>query len=255
MTDRTPWLPFGAGLRPAGAVRLLCLPHAGAGASVYRAWSQGLPPTVVPVAVQPPGRESRCWDEPYRDAAALTTDLVDALGSVLDEPYAVFGHSMGALLAFELVREIRRRGRAAPVHLFVAGRHAPQLPTGTAPMFDASDDELVAQMRKLGGTPEAVLSDPDLLATILPLLRADLEVNETYRYVPESPLQVPVTAFAATADPRVDRDRMAAWEAQTARSFTLHVLPGDHFAVLRHATFVHSRVASGLADALVPEAT
>ncbi|MBF9132815.1 thioesterase [Plantactinospora sp. S1510] len=248
-------MPFGTGTRPPGAVRLVCLPHAGAGASVYRAWSQGLASTVVPVLAQPPGREGRSWDEPYRDAEALTADLVEALAPVFDEPFAVFGHSMGALLAFELVREIRRRGWPAPEHLFVAGRHAPHLAATSAPLYDVSDEELVAEMRGLGGTPEAVLNDPDLLATILPLLRADLSVNETYRYAPEPPLDVPVTAFAATADRRAGREGVAAWRAQTSCAFTLHVLPGDHFAVVRQAAFVHSRIVDGLAARLVPEAS
>ena len=247
MTSRAngPWLPYGTGA--GAAVRLFCLPHAGSGASVYRAWGVAMPPAVAVCPVQLPGREQRFGDAPYLHFRPLVRDLAKYLIEVAEPPYAVFGHSVGAMVAFELVRELERQGGVPPVHLFVAGRHAPHLPSPEVDLRDAPVARLADAMRELGGTPEVVLNDPDLLATTIALLRADLSVNETYDYVAQPPLDVPVAAFAATADPRASCEAIADWERHTRRQFQLHVLPGGHFAILKHAAIVHSQIVAALA--------
>jgi medium-chain acyl-[acyl-carrier-protein] hydrolase len=245
VTSASPWLPFGAG--NGTGVRLLCLPHAGAGASTYRAWGAGLPAGITACPVQPPGREGRLWHPPYRHVTPMVADLATELRELLDSPYAIFGHSMGALVAFELAREFRRRGWPAPAHLFVAGRHAPQQPFTLTELRDIGTEDLTRLLGELGGTPPALLADPELLESIAPLLRADFSVNETYRYTEEPPLDVPITAFAATADPRATPAQLAAWRAQTSRGFATHLLPGGHFAVLQHASFVQARMAEAVA--------
>jgi medium-chain acyl-[acyl-carrier-protein] hydrolase len=239
------WLPFGTGTGQQ-RLRLLCLPHAGAGATAYRAWAAGLAPEIAACPVQLPGRESRAWEQPYRQMDALVSDLSEALGDLVDEPYAVFGHSLGALVAFELVRHLRRAGRPAPVHLFVSGCRAPQLAMTQPALRDLPACELAPALRAMGGTPAAVLADPALLQAIAPLLRADFCVYETYRYTAEPPLDVPVTALAATADRRAGQDQVAAWRSQAGSEFQLYVLPGGHFAVLDHAAFVHGRITQAL---------
>jgi medium-chain acyl-[acyl-carrier-protein] hydrolase len=239
------WLPFGTGR--AARVRLLCLPHAGGGASVYRAWGAGLPADIAVCPIQLPGRESRLHEQPYRQIPPLVTDLASVLDEVV-QPYALFGHSMGAIVAFELVREIRKRGAPAPVHLFVSGRHAPQLPDPHPGLRNLPVDQLAGVLRAFGGTPEEVLADLGLLEVIAPLLRADFCVNETYRYVEQRPLDVPVTAFVGASDPRASTAQVAAWGEQTTRSFRTYVLPGGHFAVLDQAPFVCGRVAERLAS-------
>lgn len=243
------WFPFGPGpgVGRCGAVRLLCVPHAGAGASVFRAWGTGLSGDIMVCPVQLPGREGRFRQAPYLHFRPLVRDLATQLLERVEPPYAVFGHSVGAMLAFELVRQVRSQGGPPPVHLFVSGRHAPQLPSPDEDLRDVPTPRLAAALRQLGGTPELVLNDPDLLASTLTLLRADLSVNETYEYVPQPLLDLPITAFAATADPRADCEQIAAWRAQTSRGFQQHVLPGGHFAILRHAPIVHAYIVQALA--------
>jgi medium-chain acyl-[acyl-carrier-protein] hydrolase len=245
VTGRSPWLPFGdASGAPA---RLVCLPHAGAGASGYRVWGRDLPAEIAVCPVQLPGRESRISEQPYQRIEPLVADLAEVVAERVEAPYALFGHSLGALVAFELARRLRQLGVPGPVHLFVSGRHAPQATVDLPNLRDLDLPALAAELAKLGGTPRAVLDNPDLLRAIAPMLLADFTVNETYRHTAQAPLDVPVTAFAGTTDPRGRPEQMAAWQEQTSRDFRLHRVPGGHFAVLQHAGFVHARMVEAMA--------
>lgn len=228
-------------------VRLFCLPHAGAGASAYRAWARGLPSRVGVCPLQPPGRETRMRERALASVEPLVAELADDLAALLDRPYAVLGHSVGAVVAFELVREIRRRGGPPPVHLVVSGRAAPQLPHPRPPTGELTPDRLAGLLRDLGGTDAAVLADQALMAVMAPLFEADFAVNETYRYRSEPPLDVPITAFRSTGDPRAAAAPVAAWAAQTTREFRSHVLGDGHFALLRHPERAHAVLAAMLA--------
>jgi surfactin synthase thioesterase subunit len=241
---RSPWLPFGAA--PDAAVRLLCLPHAGAGAGVYRAWGRGFPDGVCPCPVQPPGREKRHREPPLISATELARLLAPEVLARVRPPYALFGHSTGALIAFELSRQIRRLGGAAPAHLFVSGRPAPQIAMRRTRLSGLSVTELAEVLRRLGGTPEEVLNDEAILARVRPLLVADFKVNEEYSYQPEDPLALPLTVFAATRDAGTSLEQAAAWEQQTSAGFRLHRLDGDHFAVFGQAREVHEQIAKSL---------
>jgi medium-chain acyl-[acyl-carrier-protein] hydrolase len=237
------WLPFP---RPAGPVRLYCLPHAGGSASSFRSWIGALPGVAV-CPVQPPGREARFRDTPHRQMEPLVRELTDVVLSTADGPYAVYGHSLGALVAFEVVREIRRRAAQAPVHLFVSGSAAPQCPAdGLGAVAEAPEAEVVAMLRKLGGTPDWLLADPTLLELIMPAVRADFSVKETYQYVPEAPLDLPVTVLAAHGDPRAAEDEMPLWAEQTTGPFELHTVGDGHFAVFEHAGLTHKYLAEAL---------
>ncbi len=243
----SPWFPFGTA--DDAGLRLICLPHAGAGASGYRTWGRGLPADLGACPVQLPGRESRLGEQPHDRIGPLVAALADVVIEQLRPPYAVFGHSLGAAVGYELTRRLLELGAPAPLHLFVSGRHAPQQPNRHAILHDLGPADLVAELTKLGGTPAAVLADPDLLAMITPLLKADFAVNETYRFAgfeAAPPLDVPITAFAAAADPRVRPAEMSGWSEHTTAGFRLHPLPGGHFAVLQQAAFVHGRIAEGL---------
>jgi medium-chain acyl-[acyl-carrier-protein] hydrolase len=228
-------------------VRLLCLPHAGAGASVYRAWRDHLPPErVAVVPLQPPGREMRFREPPLTDVQPLVAQLVEALLPVLEPPYAIYGHSLGALVAFELARALRRARAPQPLGLLVSARPAPQLPRLRPAAHLLPDADLVAELERLGGIPAEIAVDETLLDFLMPLLRADLEVNEDYAYRHEPPLACPIAAFAGRDDPRVPAAEMEPWRAQTDAGFELHVLPGGHFVPFERADLLAPLIVAQL---------
>jgi medium-chain acyl-[acyl-carrier-protein] hydrolase len=217
---------------PAAPLRLFCFHHAGAGASTFQPWLAPLASAGVAVcAVQLPGRENRFLEPAHSRLEPLIDALMPQLAPHLDRPFALFGHSMGALVAFEVTRALRATGAPMPAHLHVAGRIAPQLTDPRRRLHNLSDQELLEELRALGGVPRAVLEDRDLMALALPVLRADLAVNETYRHTPAAPLRVPITAFGGTHDPKVREDELRAWERQTYAGFRTCIVPGDHFFV------------------------
>lgn len=242
-TDLLRWLPFGV---PPGDVKLFCLPHAGGAASAFRAWLGRIPGVSV-CAVQPPGREMRLRETPHEHMESLVDELADVVLETSGGVYAVYGHSLGALVGFELLREIRRRGGPSPVHLFVSGSAAPHYAYDDGPRVGGmSDPEVVTMLRRLGGTPEWLLSDPAVLSMIIPPFRADFSIKETYRYQPEAPLDVPVTVLASTDDPRASSASMGAWRDQTCGRFTSHTLTGGHFAVLEQARLSQAYLGEAL---------
>lgn len=241
---RSPWLPFGTG--EDADMRLLCLPHAGAGAAAYRAWGRGMPSHIAVCPVQPPGRERRQSERPLASVEPIVERLTPEVLDGVKPPFAFFGHSAGAVVAFELARELRRRGGPEPVHLFLAGRPAAHLPVPQTGIGDLPPEEFAAALRRLGGTPEEVLADLDVLRLMQPLMAADFSVNEGYRYRAEPALDVPITVFAATGDPGADPERMEPWRLHTTREFMLHTLDGDHFAVFSHVREVQARMAEAL---------
>jgi surfactin synthase thioesterase subunit len=176
----------------------------------------------------------------------LVRELSREVAASIREPFALFGHSTGALCAFETVRELHRTGGPQPVHLFVSGRCAPQVPMEWHDLSVMDITELADFLRKLDGTPQELLGTPDVLAFLQPLLAADFSVNERYTYVPGAPLDIPVTAFAGVDDAGADAADMALWELQTSREFRVHALNGGHFAVFDHAAEVHQAIAAAL---------
>lgn len=218
---------------PKAGVRLICFPYAGGTAMVYRSWAQRLPAEVEVLAVQLPGRASRMQEPLHFDLPRLIEAMAPVLAPHLEAPFAFFGHSMGAMIAFELARLLRREGRAGPLRLFVSGRSAPQLNRTHAPLHDLPQPELLRELGRLNGTPREVLEHPELMELMLPILRADFSVCDTYEYREEPPLDCPITAFGGLQDAGVPRRNLEAWREQTSGAFTLRMLPGDHF-------FLHS---------------
>jgi medium-chain acyl-[acyl-carrier-protein] hydrolase len=210
-------------------VRLLCLPYAGGGASAFRHWPDALTSSIEVCPVQLPGRENRFVEAPFTRAEAVVEAMAPALRPVLDRPYALFGHSMGAMLGFELIRHLRRRGDPLPVQFFVSAARAPQLPRPGAPIHALPDAAFVERLRGLQGTPEGILQDKELLQFVLPALRADFTVVETYRYTPGERLDCLLTAFGGRSDGAVSFAELAGWSDQARRDFRLQMLPGNHF--------------------------
>ncbi|QIS14231.1 thioesterase II family protein [Nocardia arthritidis] len=230
---------------PAAEVRLACLPHAGGSASFYFPMSKALGPAVEVLAVQYPGRQDRRKEACIEDIAELADLVAERLRPwAADRPLAIFGHSMGATLGFEIAQRFQHAG-APPPMLFVSGRRAPSRHRAeTVHLRD--DDGLLAEIRALSGTDRQLLDDDELLRAMLPAIRADYRAIERYRYQPRPPLSVPIHALVGTSDPRVDIEDARAWREHTTGEFDLHTFPGGHFYLNGAAAQVIDLVAAEL---------
>lgn len=217
--------------RPAARVRLYCFPFAGGGATVYRGWPRDLPPDVEVWPVQLPGREGRIQETPFDHVEPLVAGFLEAMEDDLGggRSFALFGHSMGTLLVYEVARALRRQGRSLPVHLFVSAHRAPHRPLQKEPVHALPHGEFRDRLRRLNGTPEAVLEHPELMELLEPVLRADFKVTEAYEHRPGEPLDLPLTAYGGRDDPDVGEDDLAAWGEQVSGRFRVQTFPGDHF--------------------------
>jgi len=212
------------------SLRLFCLSYAGGGASVYRRWAEELETNIDVCAVQLPGRERRLREPPFTRLTDLVPACAQGMAPYLERPFAFFGHSMGALVAFELARHLRSRYGVTPVHLAVSGLRAPQTAPRYQPVHQLPDDALVEEVRRRwDGIPAAVLAEPELMEIFLPTLRADLSVVETYAYRDADPFDCPISCFGGLDDQSVDRADLDAWRDQTRGPFRLRMLPGNHF--------------------------
>ncbi|MBW3569481.1 MAG: putative thioesterase [Gemmatimonadetes bacterium] len=216
---------------PNARLRLFCFPYAGGGATIFSTWPRALPPEVEVVAVQPPGREARIAEPPYGDLAQLVEAMHPQLLPHLDRPFAFYGHSNGGLMAFELARTLRRTGGPMPRHLFVGGRPAPQLQLEEEMIHALPHDEFLAALRRFAGTPEEILQNAEIMELIEPVVRADFSLGETYRWVPEPPLDLPISAYGGERDEEVTPEQVEAWREQTTRDFNFRMFPGDHFFI------------------------
>ena len=231
----TRWLP-GFKENPDARLRLFCFPYAGGSAASFRGWPDAFPQSVQVSAVQLPGRGERVSEPAFKHLPEMVQALGPVLSPFLNKPFAFFGHSMGGLISLELTRWLRRTGGPMPVHLFIAGRRAPQLPEDEAPSHDLPEAEFIERLRQLNGTPQEVLDHPELMQLMVPMLRADFSVCETYQYKSEPPLNIPITVFGGRDDIDVSREKLEPWQAHTTGSFSFHTFPGDHF-------FIHSAQA------------
>ncbi|WP_165845501.1 thioesterase II family protein [Streptacidiphilus pinicola] len=216
--------------RPAARLRLFCFHPAGAGPNFYRSWGERLPQDVEVVAVHLPGREGRFLEPPLSDYSPVVAELHAALRTALDRPYALFGHSMGALLAYGVAVAAARHGDPAPERLLLSGCGGPGTVQTKGGRAVWSDAELVADLREMGGTPEEVLAEPDLLKLILPVLRADYALCDSFHAAPPAGplLDVPLTVLGGVDDHYGPAD-LARWSAVTSGPTTQYAFPGGHF--------------------------
>ncbi len=214
---------------PRVRLRLFCFPYAGGAASVFRTWSDGLPTDVEVCPIQFPGRGTRSMEPPFSQLSLLVEVLVEALSPMLDKPFALFGHSLGSLVSFELARQLRAKHQARPVRLFVSAGPAPQLPHRRMPIHDLPEREFAAELRRLNGTPDELLNHQEFMDVVLPSLRADFALYESYRYHPGPPLNCPISTFGGLGDQNVSTGDLEAWRDQTSVSFSIRMFPGDHF--------------------------
>lgn len=212
-------------------IRLFCFPYAGGSSLIFRTWATTLGPSIAVCPAHLPGRGRRLTEKPYTSAQSLVEAAAEAIIPQVDSPFAFFGHSMGALVSFELARHLRRRNLPLPKHIFLSGRAAPQLGIREAVTYNLPANEFAEELRRLNGTPREVLEHQELMELMIPLLRADFEVCQTYRYTHEPALDCPITAFGGLNDAEANGEMVGAWRDQTTRSFRLCLMPGDHFFV------------------------
>jgi medium-chain acyl-[acyl-carrier-protein] hydrolase len=234
------------GDHPLAAVRLFCFPHAGGAVWVYRDWAAALGPGIELFGVQLPGRSTRSAEPARVKLGPLAAEIADALQALEDaRPFALLGHSLGAVLAFECARELTRRGRP-PLHVFCLGASAPGLPPSRAPLHDCPDGELLARLRDAGGLPPELLAHEELVAAVLPILRADLTLAETHSHTEGPRLDCALTVLGGRDDPLAPRQRLAPWREQTTGTFGLRLFPGGHFFVRDEAEAVRAHVLAEL---------
>lgn len=214
---------------PRARLRLFCFPYAGGGTAIYRAWPSQLPANVETWLIQLPGRETRYREAPHTVMPTLVRDLTEAILPCLDRPFAFFGHSMGALIAFELARYLSGKHGIGPERLFVSGRGGPQFSGNCPRMHQMPDADLCDELRRMNGTPTEILDNDEMMRLFLPVLRADFTLVETYTCVPGPLLNCPIWAFGGDADDVWPSDRLDGWRAFTRTGFHKQLFPGNHF--------------------------
>ncbi|MGH0593692.1 thioesterase II family protein [Bacillus pretiosus] len=212
-------------------VRLFCFPYAGGGSSIFRGWEKDLSSDIELQAAQLPGREKRFMDTPCHSIEELVDEIAEAFKSFLNTPFALYGHSMGALIAFELACKLYKLYGVTPVHLFVSGKGAPQLEANHPPLYNLPRDEFIQKLLDLNGTPREVLGNEELMELYEPILRADFKVCDTYRYQKGILLNCPVSVFGGLQDAKISKGDLEAWKETVTGNSRVFLYEGDHFFI------------------------
>ena len=222
---------------PTAPVRLACLPHAGGSASFYLPMARGLSPSIDVIGAQYPGRQDRRHEPCRATIGELADELAEALLPWCDRPLALFGHSMGSTLAYEVTRRLEDRPDVAPVHLFASGRRAPSVPANDR-VHELGDEGILAELKKLSGTMSRVLGDEEIMRMALPAIRADYTAAETYVDLGGGPVRCSITVFTGDNDARTSIDAARRWQEHTTGAFDFHVFSGGHFFLVEHSAAV-----------------
>lgn len=248
------WFPTVAGSEKA-AMRLFCFPFAGGGTTAFRGWVEALPQGVALCPVRLPGRESRLAEPAFRDMTALAAALAEAVPPYLDRPFAFYGHSMGAAVSFELTRLLIAKGLSAPVALFVSGARAPHLRKDWVPPPEPSEEDFLRELERLEGIPPEVRHNKELLAVVLPALRADATLYRNYVYQGPVPLDCPIFAYGGREDPNIRPAHLEAWQQETSGPVRVRLFPGGHFFFQTAQREFLAALAEDLAAVLRPSQT
>jgi medium-chain acyl-[acyl-carrier-protein] hydrolase len=224
-----PWLLIRRA-NPQARLNLICFPYAGGGAQIFNNW-HGTFAEVQTCAVQYPGRGSRVKEQPFTDCRALVETFIPHLLPFLNKPFVFFGHSMGAIIAYEVARHVHELHGLQPERLIVSARRAPQIPLQEPTTYDLPDAEFVEELRRLNGTPQAVLDNPELMQLMLGIIRSDFTLTQTYQYTPGPKLSCPVSVFGGLEDADVTREELEAWCELTSNACSLRMFEGDHFFI------------------------
>lgn len=230
-------------------LRLFCFPYAGGSAHIFNSWAKFLPSEIELYPVLMPARGSRISEEPISEIDLAVSILADEIVALGDLPFAFFGHSLGATIAFELVRFLEKEKNISPVYLFVSGRSAPQRLGEVAKTYQLSDEEFIENVKKLGGTPPGLLDNKELLDLILPALKADFQMVQNYSFLSGEPINCPIFAFGGTEDNFVFKENIEAWSELTEKEFASCFLEGDHFFINRQSKAMTDLIAEKLLSA------
>lgn len=212
-------------------IRLFCFHYGGGSASIFRKWSKDLIDNVELVAIQLPGREERFNELLLSNVSQVVDNLCQNFNNFLDKPFIFFGHSVGALIAFEFVRALRRKGISNPEHLIVSGTKAPQTSSKKHPIHNLPYVKFIEELKKYNGAPSYIIEDRELMSIFAPIIRADFCISETYKYTNEKPLICPITALGGLHDDTFNLSDLTKWKKQTTGFFKSHFLIGDHFFI------------------------
>ena len=226
--------------------RIVCLPYAGGGASVYASWRGLLPPDVGLSVVRLPGRESRFREQPLTDVDAVVDQLASAVAPSSGEPWALFGYSLGALLAYELAVRLEQLRVGPPALLLVGGAEPPHLPRRSPPLSGLPDEDFISALSALEGTPQEVFDHHELLRLVLPTLRADFTMLDGYRPRRNPPLACPIVTYSGEADRELDHRRVSRWSELTSASTMHRTFAGGHFFINDQSTELVATVHADL---------
>lgn len=222
----------------ATSIQLICFSHAGGSAALYRPWVKLLAPGIQLVVCQLPGRANRLFETPYEAMSALVTDLLEAMQPLLNKPFAFFGHSMGTKVAYELALALQQQCNAKPVHFFAAASAAPFHPRKRPDIHALDNSEFIAAIKKLGGTPSAVLDNAELMELCLPTLRADFKLVETYLNSSRAKVDCDLSLLGGVMDHTVTPSELADWNKVFSRAEKPQWFPGDHFFINQQASAI-----------------
>ncbi len=211
--------------------RLFCFPYAGGSSGIYRSWTKLIHPDIQVVPALLPGREFRLREPSFTNLDSMVEAFTREIFPYLDRPFAFFGHSMGAMLSFELARRLRSERGIETEHLFLAARRAPQIPERDPQIDNLPEPEFIAEIERLNGTPREVLEHRELMELLIPMLRADFAVCHNYDFVPGDPLKCSITVFGGTTDDTGPEEKLEGWCAHTTGRCRIHMLEGDHFFI------------------------
>lgn len=238
------------GIQPDSKVdmRLFCFSYAGGGASTYLRWRAHFPKNIDICAVQQPGREGRIAEQPISDLPTLISHIADAITPHIKIPYAFFGHCNGALVAFELARELRRRNKILPQHMFISSFRSPDLRNSKSVLHDLPQSKFIAHLKTYGGMPEEILNNEHMMDSLMHTLRADFSLHENYEYHEEESLDCPLTILGGLQDSIVTRKELVGWRDKTLKSAKINIFPGGHFFIDTHRKFLLKMINDELAS-------
>ena len=236
---------------PPSKIRLFCLHYAGGAANIFSSWADPLNNVADVYAVQLPGRWERHSEKAFTNVDQAVAALQSAVGQEAIGPFAVLGYSLGALIGFEWIRLLRKQQKTLPIHFFVLSRAGPQTKSPYHEIYKLSDDQFLKEMQKnYGGVPEVIFQDEDLRNLFLPVMRADMEMFETYKYREEPPLEIPITAIRGTEDIGLLSANFDAWSSMTSSQFHKVEFKAGHFFVQNHFAEVLNLIRTTLTQSI-----